>query len=345
MAALRSCRLSLFAPGLRYSEWVNLPHTRPGLWPDTRADRFAAAIRRDTHDGARVALLGLPDELGVRLNAGRPGASQGPTAVRRALASFGTAWDGAEARPLDVGVFDAGDVTPAPGNDANALLETHRRVTDTALGLHQRGLIVLAIGGGHDLTLPTVRAMSMHAGAPVGGINADPHLDVRDTIGSGMPYRFLIEEKHLEPERFVEFGVGRWANAQEHVDYLTSRGSALIGVERALAHPSALNVAFDRISRGLTEPAFVSIDMDVIDGSHAPGVSAVNPMGLPVDLVARLAWRAGSHPSVRHFDLMELSPAHDDYGGGDPQTSVGRTARVAAFLILQFLAGVQERPS
>lgn len=291
-----------------------------------------------------MALLGLPDELGVRLNHGRPGASQAPAAVRKALASFGTAWDGEEERCLNVGVFDAGDVPPADGDDSSALLETHRRVEEAALELHRRGMIVVAIGGGHDLTLPTVRALAKHAGAPVGGINADPHLDVRDTIGSGMPYRFLIDEGHVDAERFVEYGVGRWANAREHVEYLKERGSVLIGVERALAHPSALNLAFERISRGRTEPAFVSVDLDVIDGSQAPGVSAVCPMGLSVEHVARLAWRAGAHPSVRHFDLMEMSPPHDDYGGSDPVTGLGRTARVAALLILQFLAGVQERP-
>ncbi len=269
----------------------------------------------------------------------------GPSAVRRALASFGTAWDGAEERSLEVATFDAGDVIPAPGNDAEALHATHDRITEAALALHQAGMIVLAIGGGHDLTLPTVRALAMSQGAPVGGINADPHLDVRETVGSGMPYRALIEDNHLDPERFVEFGVGRWTNSRAHVEYVKNKGATLISVEQALAHPSALNVTFDRISRGRSEHAFVSIDLDVIDGAQAPGVSAVCPMGLPVELVARLAWRAGAHPSVRHFDLMELSPAHDDYGGGDPQTSVGRTARVAALLVLQFLAGVQERPA
>jgi len=290
-----------------------------------------------------VALLGLPDELGVRLNRGRAGAAQGPSEFRRALASFGTVWDGAESRELEVGVYDAGDVEPACGEDEGTLTETHRRVTEAARSLHDAGMIVVAVGGGHDLTFPTVRGLAEHSGARVGGMNVDPHLDVRETAGSGMPYRALIEGGHLDAERFVEFGVGRWVNTREHVEYLTGRGSVLIGAERAMAHPAAINVAFDRISRGATEPAFVSVDLDVIDGSQAPGVSAVNPMGLPVELVAKIAWRAGAHASVRHFDLMELSPRHDDYGGADAGSGVGRTARVAALLFLQFLSGVQER--
>ncbi|MGD9692027.1 MAG: formimidoylglutamase [Phycisphaerales bacterium] len=324
---------------------MKIPHCRAGTWPERRVDRFASRIRGGEARGEPIALLGLPDELGVRMNGGRAGASQGPSAFRRALASFGTGWDGGEGRVLEIGVFDAGDVEPAEGEGEEALEETHSRVTEAARALHEAGMIVVAVGGGHDLTYPTVRALAEHAGSAVGGMNVDPHLDVRETAGSGMPYRALIEGGHVDAERFVEFGVGRWVNSREHVEYLTGKGSVLIGVERALAHPAAMNVAFERISRGMAEPAFVSVDLDVIDGSQAPGVSAVNPMGLPVELVGRMAWRAGAHPSVRHFDLMELSPRHDDYGGGDMGSGVGRTARVAALLFLQFLAGVQERAS
>lgn len=302
-----------------------------------RPDRFASGVRTDNPEGCRVALLGLPDDLGVRLNNGRPGAKEGPTALRRALASFGASYDFQRSEPLGVGVYDAGDIVPAPGGDEHALHETHDRVTGALRDLHEMGLVTVCVGGGHDLTFPAVRALSHHAGMPVGGINIDPHLDVRETVGSGMPYRAAIEGGFLDPQRFVEFGVGRFSNSREHIEYLRARSAALIGVEKARDFKAAVPVAFDRaFPAGKSEPGFVSLDLDAIDASAAPGVSAVNPDGLSVDRVLKVVERAGEHPAVKHFDIMELSPPND---------SADRTARVAALCLLTFLAGFAERPS
>ena len=53
---------------------LRLANTSPPKWPAVAAGRFAAAVRTDDPEECTVALLGLPDDLGVRLNGGRPGA-------------------------------------------------------------------------------------------------------------------------------------------------------------------------------------------------------------------------------------------------------------------------------
>jgi formiminoglutamase len=282
-----------------------------------------------------VALLGLPDDTGVRLLGGRPGAARGPAAFRAALAAFGTTWDSLSGRSLDVPVYDAGDVKPAPGRTAAALFKTHARVQEAAGRLHEQGLVVVAIGGGHDLTLPTVAALAKHAGGAVGGINLDAHTDVRETVGSGMPFRRLIEEGAVDPRRFVVAGLGRFTNAKEHLEWLATRGSTLASIEEVLElgvlARNWLDAATGTDKNG---SAFVSIDLDVLDGAQVPGVSALNPVGVPVPGVCHLAEAAGADPRVRHFDLMELSPPHDPSG---------RSARVAALLFLSFMAGFATR--
>lgn len=326
-----------------------IPHTAAPRWPEVRPGRFASTIRRDSPDGCAIALLGLPDETGVRLNHGRPGAADGPRAFRAALAAYGTPFDAAENHDLSGMVFDAGNVIAASAPDgrgmAEAMHETHERVTEAARALHEMGLIVVGVGGGHDLTFPAVRALSQHAGAPVGGINIDPHLDVRDPAvepGSGIPFRALIDGGFLDPERFVEYGAGRFTNSAEHHEWLTSRGATIIGIDKARSYDRALRLAFERISRSAQhEPTFVSFDLDAIDSSQAPGVSAPCPYGFSVQEAARIARNAGEEASVRHFDLMELSPPNDD--PSPDAAPYGRTARVAAFLFLTFLAGVKER--
>jgi len=310
---------------------MTVPFTVAGNWPERKPGRFAATLRAEP-EGCRCALLGLPDDLGVRLNGGRPGARGGPTALRAVLARFGVPWDGLRQRPLDVPIYDAGDVVPAPGDDERALLETHARVESAVAALQASGMISLCVGGGHDLSLPSISAVSSARGQPLGGINLDAHLDVRERVGSGMPFRRLIERRKLDPRRFVELGLGRFVNDRQDLDWLSAQGGTLVfahdvlgrglDVDGALAHASAQG------------PAFVSVDLDALDQSVAPGVSAQNPLGVPVWEAARLAEAAGACPAVVHFDLMEHNPAFDPDG---------RTARVAALLLLHFVAGLCQR--
>jgi arginase family enzyme len=332
-------------------------HIDPPRWPAIRPGRWAQRVRTDNAAGCRVALLGLPDDTGVALNSGRPGARHGPRALRAALASFGTSFDRSGGTDLDLSIFDVGDVRPAAvqgdAADADAMHETHARITEMATALHEAGMVVVALGGGHDLTLPTVRALSQHAGVACRGVNLDPHLDVRDADGSGMPFRRLIEGGWLDPSRFAEIGCGTFSNAREHVEWLRAQHATMIGIEEVdtpnFDVMGPMLRVLGPIDAAEPPPAFVSIDLDCLDGSAAPGVSAVNPRGVPVRVAAQAARLAGRHPAVRHIDVMELSPPHDDPAWptagalDDRALPVGRTARLAALLVLECIAGLRER--
>jgi formiminoglutamase len=316
------------------SDRVSIPHVTVAHWPTIKADRFAASIRADSPEGCSLALLGLPYDLGIKLNGGRPGAAAGPAAFRAALASFGTPWDGLRAAPLSVKIFDAGDIQPAAGENESALHETHARVEGAILELHKMGLLPVCVGGGHDLTLPTVTALARHVDAAVGGINFDAHLDVRERIGSGMAFRKLIDGKRLNPQRFVEVGLGRFVNDESDLNWLSKQGAKLIFADGLIDIAMPVRQLLD-IACVDAAPGFVSIDLDGIDSAEAPGVSALNPLGLHVHHAAALAEAAGATPEVRHFDIMELSPQFDPSG---------HTARIAALLFLSFVAGFGARP-
>ncbi len=311
---------------------MRIPHTQPGRYPTVSAGKLAASIRAELDADCRLALLGLPDDTGVKLNFGRVGAREGPTALRAALAAFGTSFDGATGASLDTAIFDAGDVQPAAGGDEAALRETHTRVEEAARELHARGLVVIAVGGGHDLSLPTLTACSKHVGGALGGVNLDAHLDVRARVGSGMAFRRLIEAGYLDPRRFVELGLNRFANERGDFEWLKRRGAELVLVDDVLREGAR---GREHLARAVADGAgFVSVDLDALDAPLAPGVSAMNPLGLRVEHAAELAEAAGARAEVRHFDLMELCPPHD---------VGGRTARVAAYLLLCFVAGFARR--
>ena len=288
---------------------MNIRNTQRSSWPDDLRDsRFASTIRTDSPEGCRIGLIGLPDDTGVRLNGGRPGAALGPHAVRAALAKYGAR------DTVDLpAVFDAGDVKPGETLD-----ETHRRVTEATTDLLDAGLLPVAIGGGHDLTYPFVRSVAQKADGPLVGVYFDAHLDVREETGSGMSFRKLVDECGVK-ELHIH-GLDPLSNSAEHMRWFTSHGGRM--------DPFGPDEEWPR------GEIFVSFDMDVIDQAFAPGVSAMNPAGWSPTLACRWAHASGRCPRVRCFDLMEISPPLDE---------TGRTARLGARLLLEFFRGVAER--
>jgi arginase family enzyme len=297
---------------------ASIPNCQPGLWPEGISPSRLASRIATKPDGCEIALIGLADDLGVGLNSGRPGARQGPAAFRAALSRYGVAepqgWDWPS-------VFDAGDIVPAEGDAEAALHATHKRVTEAVSAVLDLGLFPIAVGGGHDLTFPFVRALA-NRNRGLRGIYFDAHLDVRETAGSGMPFRKLIEECGVAGLQV--FGASPFANSSQHWDWFTSHGGH-IGSAADLEGGG---------SPPLPRPCFVSMDLDVLDSAYAPGVSAINPSGLAPPLLERAAQAAGRADGVLCFDIMELNPQFD---------VDGRTARIAAHLFLSFLRGFAAR--
>jgi formiminoglutamase len=308
---------------------IRIPHTTRSIWPAISAGRFAASIRRDSPKGCAITLLGLPDDTGVRLNNGRPGAAGGPAAFRAALAGYGAVDSAAGTLPR---VFDAGDVKPGRSLD-----ETHRRVTVATAALLEAGLFPIAIGGGHDLTFPFVRAVA--AKFPrLAGIYFDAHLDVRETPGSGMPFRRLVEDCGVSSLHL--HGFRPLVNSREHLEWFKAHGGNIHPDDSSVRLPISIPVGASLLAptkttkRSQESSFFASFDLDVLDAAHAPGVSALNPAGWSVRKAETWVRACGADRRVRCFDLMELNPRFD---------ADGRTARVAAHLFLTFLAGYAER--
>ncbi len=312
------------------------PVASPGKLAATIIDAHAPSSQttRPAHV-AEVALVGLPDDTGVSLNNGRPGAREGPRAFRAALSRLGVAepgWmdpssggavggTGAHPRAMP-SIVDIGDVRPGA-----TLNETHDRVTRVVEGVLDAGLFPVAIGGGHDLTFPFARAAASRSRVRA-GLYCDAHLDVRAEPGSGMAFRSLIEQCAIA--RLAIVGYQPLVNARHHAEYFVSRGGR---VTSPATNPGDAQRQIESLL-SVGDSAFVSLDLDAIDAAHAPGVSAMNPEGLSVATLGAYALAAGRSTRVACLDIMELNPSHDPDG---------RTARVAAWLFLRFCEGFSQR--
>jgi formimidoylglutamase len=284
---------------------------------------------------AHLVLVGVPFDEAITAGGGRAGAAGGPDAIRQALKRFGTTY--CLEREIDFSnlvIADCGDLEVMPGD----IEETHNRLTEVIAELLQCGSLPITLGGGHDLSFATIRALVESGSEAVGGINVDAHLDLRPVVDgritSGTPFRRALEELSggFAGNRFVEMGMAGHSNAKAHHDYLIQEGGGLISLSqlRAEGIESCMSVALMRIG----EKAFFSVDIDAVQQAFAPGCSAPAPMGLTPDEICMVAFQAGRSSAIRLFDLVELSPPHD---------LDGRTARLAAAILGYFIAGFVQR--
>jgi arginase family enzyme len=129
----------------------------------------------------------------------------------------------------------------------------------------------------------------------------------------------------------VELGIQPQHNAAAHREWASARGFTLLPLHEIRGR---VVDAFADALRANAEAIAVSLDLDGVEASSAPGVSAPCPDGLTAADLYACARLAGRDARVRVLDVMELAPALD---------VDGRTARLGAAAIWHFLAGVAER--
>jgi len=290
---------------------------------DESDPRLGERLGRDAagYAAATVAIVGCPQDEGVRRNKGRPGAAQGPAEIRRAL--YRMTVNGIE----DVRVFDAGDTAPlAKLEDTHA---SHERVVAQLLADGKR---VIVLGGGNDISFPDCAALAKQAGEVL-AFNIDAHLDVRpDALrNSGTPYRQLLEEGLLKPQRFFELGSQEFCNSAAHAQYLKDKGAHVVPLDALRAKGAARVVRRALREADQAGAVFWGFDLDVVNASEAPGVSAPNPLGLSGAELCELAALAGMEPRTRIVEFSEVNPAFD---------VDGRTSRLAAAAVWHYLAAV-----
>ena len=311
---------------------MTIPHTTPVVWTDfhPRPESMAAAINCQSHEGCRIALLGLPDDTGIGMSNGRTGARRGPAAFRRVLARYAQAYDAIGNHDLStIGIYDAGDVNPA-GDEIHI---THDRVTDAVRAIVDLGLLPVCIGGGQDLSCAALRAIWPTVDR-LAGIKVDAHLDVETRVGSQMLLRRVVEKSdgRVAPEGLHVVGLEPFANKRSEIEWAREAGINLVVYDD---NEQAMAERVRRIIDDLqSEPAtFVTFDLDVMEGAFAPGVAGLNPSGFTPALGSKICRDIGRLRNLRYFDLMELSPAHD---------VEDRTAMLTAHLFMSFLAGFAE---
>lgn len=272
---------------------------------DAKDPRLGDLVQRSpTAEG--VAILGYPDEDGVKLNGGRLGAKDGPNAIRHWLYRT-TPHPKMTTRPF----FDLGDLIPHK--------ELEQRHLDGAAAVEDlllKNNRVLSLGGGNDYAyadgLGFLRAYGESKLKPL-IVNVDAHLDVREStrgLSSGTPFYRLLE---LSQEfDFIELGIQTLCNSRAHWNYVESKGGKIITMDEILSSGTPLvEVVTAKLGDWLLKPrpVFLAIDIDAFAYPYAEGSSAPWPLGLlPHDFYSLLALLL-KRWDVRVMGIYEVAPS------------------------------------
>ncbi|KRO68654.1 MAG: hypothetical protein ABR88_07745 [Cryomorphaceae bacterium BACL7 MAG-120322-bin74] len=284
----------------------------------------------------QYVFVGVPEDIGVRANQGRPGASLSPKAIFQALAQFPVnalhapqiGWDWIEVEDLQS--------TSEGMTDLDALralvAEVDKRVVATLQPLFAAGKTPILVGGGHNNAYPLLVAGSQALGK-LNALNLDPHPDCRAMEGrhSGNGFHYALDAGALN--RYVVLGMSEWGCNQASLAMMNQTPGWTYIPYEAWAIRGEMNfdiartLALQHVNQG---PFGLEVCADGI--AHCPS-SAQSHFGWSWEDVAETAYLAGQSGHCAYFHLAEVAI------GLCPEGQKPALARAAAYAGMQFIQG------
>ncbi len=269
-----------------------------------------------------ICLIGFACDEGVLRNKGRPGAKEGPNAIRQHFGKL--------ACHKPVALADLGNIC-CPDND----LETAQDQLSHLVTLcHQNNKQTIVLGGGHELAWPHFKGIISHYDR-IGVINFDAHFDLRPlldgakaTSGTGFLQMAHYCQKHNTPFDYCCLGIQPNANTAQLFQTAEQLGVSVMTASEIYDNTVAWQTAFIDDFILNHRYLYVTLCLDVLAEAFAPGVSAPQATGIVPGQIQPLLKYILQTGKVIALDVAELSPPldHND-----------KTARLAAVLLADLI--------
>ena len=275
-----------------------------------------------------VGFLGIPYDVG---NSWRPGTRFGPREIRNYSTRY-SGWGGSQQKGYwdinqnkrfleDISMSDCGDVDVAYYD-----IERNRKIiTQTVKKILKAGTFPVVIGGDHSITYPCICAFEDFKSLDI--IQIDAHLDWIDEVdgiryANGSPMRRSMELDFTN--KMVQLGIRCIRSRESDYNFAKSQGSQIF------TRQDIRQKGVDEIVEKLPPlgNVYVSIDIDGLDPSIAPGTGSPTVDGLLYYEVINLLKGITKKSNVVGFDIVEVNPMVD---------LSGQTCLLATTLILEFL--------
>ncbi|MDF2961385.1 MAG: agmatinase [Paenibacillus sp.] len=274
-------------------------------------------LSSDNYEASRAVIYGMPMDFTVSF---RPGSRFGPPRIREVSIGLEEYSPYLDKSLEEITYFDAGDLLLPFGNPARSL----DIIGDYVRGLLNDGKFPLGLGGEHLCSWPVFR--EVYAKYPdLAIVHFDAHADLREQyegepLSHSTPLRKAAEL--MGGRNIYQFGIR--SGSREEFKYAR---------ENINFHPFEVLEPLKKVLPELAgRPVYLTIDIDVIDPSCAPGTGTAEAGGITSkELLGAIHAMAAANLNVVGADVVEVAPAYDP----TEQTQI-----VAAKLIREILLGL-----
>ncbi|MGO0063732.1 agmatinase [Brevibacillus fluminis] len=250
------------------------------------------------YEESQAVIYGMPMDWTVSF---RPGSRFGPARIREVSIGLEEYSPYLDRLLEEVKYFDAGDI-PLPFGNVEGSIDAIRSFVSQVLA---DGKMPIGLGGEHLVTWPVIQAVyEKYKDLVI--FHFDAHTDLRDSY-EGYPYSHSTPIKKacdlIGGKNVYSFGIRsgmkeefEWAKENMHL----YKYDVLEPVKQVL--PTIGN-----------RPIYLTIDIDVLDPSAAPGTGTTEAGGITSrELLDTIHFMAQNGANVIGCDLVEVAPVYDN---------------------------------
>lgn len=253
---------------------------------------------KDSYEEAELVLMGIPMDL---TSSFRTGSREGPQAIRSVSEGLEEFSPYLNLDLADCPFYDGGDLLLPFGN----LKECFDRIEQITRQLMLDKKLPVFLGGEHLISFPVIKSIFEYY-PDLAVLHFDAHADLRDEyLGETYSHATVIRRvcELIGPDSVYQYGIrsgtkDEFAYGKSFTHFYPFQ--VLPGLESSL--PSLQG-----------RPLYVTVDIDVVDPSYAPGTGTPEPGGImPQELFRAFELLQGFN--VVGCDFVELAPVYDRSG-------------------------------
>lgn len=269
----------------------------------------------------QFVLFGIPEDIGVRANFGRPGADSAWESAIKSIANiqhnrFSKGYNLLILGQLNVSE-EMQEIQTLNFNDTNQrkrmselVVQIDKEVAHIITTIVKAGKIPIVIGGGHNNAYGNIKGTALAKGKPINAINFDAHSDFRILEGrhSGNGFSYAFEEGFLK--NYFIFGLHesytsksvlkKLRDLQDRVQFNTYDE---INIRREKNYEEQMNLAHNFIKENHYG---IEIDLDAVPNIPS---SAMTLSGFSVEELRRFIYFFGKHQNAAYLHICEGAPS------------------------------------
>lgn len=281
-------------------------------------DQDASAFLKNCK--AQYVVFGIPEDIGIRANFGRPGAASAWESAIKSIANIQSNSFCKGDQILILGQLDVSEQMEAVANlDFNDISD-RKKLSDLVVTIDKEvahivskivnsGKIPIIIGGGHNNSYGNIKGTALAKGKPINAINFDAHSDFRILEGrhSGNGFSYAYEEGFLN--RYFIFGLHENYTSRKVLSNIKKIENRVryttydeIAIRKQKKFENEMALAYEFINN---EPYGIEIDLDAIPNIAC---SAMTTSGFSVEDLRQFVHYFGKSKNVAYLHICEGAP-------------------------------------